>query len=146
MSRAETTQLALDRYWQKKKTPWEVGRDYERYVGYRYETDGWKVYYQGIIEGFDDLGRDIVASKENRVEIVQCKYWSQHKEIHEKHLFQLFGTTTAYRLDHPASVVSAKFVTSTQLTERARQFAQALNIAVDESYKLERYPCIKCNI
>jgi hypothetical protein len=32
------------------------------------------------------------------------------------------------------------------LTERARQFAQALNIAVDESYKLERYPCIKCNI
>ena len=73
MSRAETTQLALDRYWQKKKTPWELGRDYERYVGYRYETDGWKVYYQGIIEGFDDLGRDIVASKENRAEIVQCK-------------------------------------------------------------------------
>jgi hypothetical protein len=146
MSRAETNQLALDRYWQKKKTPWELCRDYERYVGYGYETDGWKVSYHGIIEGFDDLGRDIVASQEDCVEIVQCKYWSRHKEIHEKHLFQLFGTTVAYRLDHPASIVSATFATSTKLTERARQFAQALNIAVRESYSLERYPCIKCNI
>jgi hypothetical protein len=146
MSRAEANQLALDRYWQKTKTSWELGRDYERYVGYQYETEGWKVNYQGIIEGFDDLGRDIIASRGTNVEIVQCKYWSQHKEIHEKHLFQLFGTSTAYRLDHPSSKVCATFVTSTKLTERARQFAKALDITVRESYSLTRYPCIKCNI
>jgi hypothetical protein len=35
MSRAETNQLALDRYWQKRTTSWELGRDYEPYVGYR---------------------------------------------------------------------------------------------------------------
>lgn len=29
---AEKNQIALDRYWKKKKNKWEIGRDYERYV------------------------------------------------------------------------------------------------------------------
>lgn len=32
---SEKYELALDRYWTKKKTKWEIGRDYERYFGYR---------------------------------------------------------------------------------------------------------------
>lgn len=63
LSNVEKYQLALDRYWQKKKSKWEIGRDYERYVGYRYESLGYNVYYQGIIEGLADLGRDLVAFK-----------------------------------------------------------------------------------
>src|SRR5208337_3290465 len=56
LSKQEIFQRALDRYWQKEKRPWEIGRDYERYVGYLYEKDGYSVYYQGIVEGFSDLG------------------------------------------------------------------------------------------
>jgi hypothetical protein len=51
LSRVEKNQLALDRYWQKKKSKWEIGRDYERYIGYLYERSGCNVYYQGIIKG-----------------------------------------------------------------------------------------------
>jgi len=146
LSSSEKYQLALDRYWRKKKTRWEVGRDYERYIGYKYESEGFAVRYQGIVEGFEDLGRDLIATKNGAAEVAQCKYWSKHKTIHEKHIFQLFGTVTAYRLDHPTERVTGTFVTSTHLSEKAKQFANMLEIRVEEAAPLEKYPCVKCNV
>lgn len=146
LPRADKYQLALDRYWSKKKSPWEIGRDYERYIGYLYEQDGFSVYYQGIVEGLADIGRDLVAKKGQYVEVVQCKYWSRDKTIHEKHIFQLFGTLTAYRVDHPEVQAKGRFVTSTTLSERAKLFAAELGVEYMENLPLERYPCIKCNV
>jgi hypothetical protein len=143
---SEKYELALERYWTKKKSKWEVGRDYERYVGYLFETKGSTVHYQGIVEGFDDLGRDLIVRNENETQIVQCKNWSQEKTIHEKHVFQLYGTFIAYRIDHPNEVVSASFVTTTKLSERASMFAQLLGVIVHDGFPLKRYPCIKCHI
>ncbi|HTQ32300.1 MAG TPA: restriction endonuclease [Opitutaceae bacterium] len=139
-------ELALERYWTKKKTRWEIGRDYERFIGYKYEATGFRVIYQGIVEGFDDLGRDLICEKNTKVFIVQCKYWSQEKQIHEKHVFQLFGTMIAYRHDNPGKNVDGHFVTSTRLSDRARAFAKDLGIKISENTSLEKYPCIKCNI
>ena len=146
LSTVERNQRALDRYWQKKKSKWEIGRDYERYVGYIYESKGYGVYYQGIVEGLADLGRDLICAKDDSAEIVQCKYWSKNKEIHEKHIFQLYGTVIAYKIDHTDKQVSACFATSTTLSDRAKQFASELSIQTLENYPLERYPCIKCNV
>ena len=143
---AQKYQLALDRYWQKPKSKWEIGRDYERYIGYVYESRGYNVYYQGIIEGLADLGRDLICVKDNDAIIVQCKHWSREKQIHEKHIFQLYGTLIAYQIDSPARNSHACFVTSTNLSERAKQFANELQMEVLEIYRLEPYPCIKCNI
>lgn len=67
----EKYQLALDRYWRRKKRPWEIGRDYERYIGYLFEVDGYQVRYEGIVKGFRDLGRDLICTKDDHVEIVQ---------------------------------------------------------------------------
>jgi len=142
----ERNQRALDRYWKKPKTRWEIGRDYERYIGYLYESRGYAVYYQGIVEGLADLGRDLICVKDNSVEVVQCKHWSQEKQIHEKHIFQLLGTSMAYRIDHPGVRVTPWFVTSTTLSERARQFARVLDIRWTENHPLGHYPCIKCNV
>jgi hypothetical protein len=146
LPKAKKYQLALDRYWSKKKSPWEIGRDYERYIGYVYEQDGFNVYYQGIVEGLADIGRDLVVRKGPYVEVVQCKYWSRDKTIHEKHIFQLFGTLTAYRVDHPEVEAKGKFVTSTTLSERAKLFATVLGVEYCESSPLQPYPCIKCNV
>ena len=145
-STADKYQLALDRYRQKKKTKWGIGRDYERYIGYTYEIQDWQVYYQGVIEGLADLGRDLIATRDNRTEIVQCKYWSREKQIHEKHICQLYGTFVAYTIDNPMINVSAALITSTVLSERAKQFAKALNIRYLEEHPLQLYPCIKCNV
>ncbi|MHC4394510.1 MAG: hypothetical protein ACYS1A_02530 [Planctomycetota bacterium] len=86
LSTTERNQRALDRYWAKKKSSWQIGRDYERYIGYIYESKGYAVYYQGIVEGLEDLGRDLIAKKGKEIEVIQCKYWAQYRTIHEKHI------------------------------------------------------------
>ena len=63
-------QLALDRYLNKTHSKLEIGRFYERYIGHLYEKDGWIVKFFGIIEGFDDLGRDLICKKGNEIHIV----------------------------------------------------------------------------
>lgn len=146
LSTAEKYQLALDRYWKSRKRPWQIGRDYERYVGYVYEADGFAVYYQGIVEGLEDLGRDLVARKGDYVEVVQCKCWSSNKTIHEKHINQLFGTVTAFRIDNPDKQAVAVFYTSTSLSPRSKEFADMLGVKYVENHPLSQYPCIKCNV
>jgi hypothetical protein len=148
LSPSERNQRALDRYLTKQKSPWEIGRDYERFIGYRYEQDGFDVDYFGISEGLSDLGRDLIVKKDGRTQIVQCKYWAKHKTIHEKHIAQLFGTTVKYRIENTGSnsSITGVFVTSTSLSEMARAFANALRVVVREHVPLEPYPMIKCNV
>lgn len=146
LSPAQRNQRALDRYLVSRKTPWQVGRDYERYVGYVREQAGAKVSYHGIFKGLEDLGRDLVCSTGDEIEVVQCKRWSKHKTIHEKHVFQLFGTVVAMRIEHPDQIVTGTFTTTTHLSERARQFAEQLGVRVEEDFPLSDYPRIKCNV
>jgi hypothetical protein len=146
LSTAERNQLALDRYWTKPKSNWQLGRDYERYIGYLYESNGYSVYYQGILEGYEDMGRDLIAKKGVETVVVQCKRWSQHKKIHEKHVNQLYGTVIKYIIDHPDEKVGAILYTTTLLSERAKEFAKYLSIGVAEQFPLQKYPSIKCNV
>lgn len=68
----------MDRYKKsRKKTKWQIGRDYELYVGYQYAQKGYDVDYFGSYMGLEDLGRDIIAKKGEQVLIIQCKYWSE---------------------------------------------------------------------
>lgn len=163
LSEGERNQIALDRYFASRKHPWEIGRDYERYIGYLYEMEGYDVKYQGIEKGLEDLGRDLICKKNGIVDIIQCKYWAQHKTIHEKHINQLFGTSIKYYIDFIANEkkksqlslypellkegnIKATFITSTRLSETAMQFAQALGINIKENFGMKKYPVIKCNI
>ncbi len=146
LSTVERNQLALDKYWTKNKSKWQIGKDYERYIGYIYESDGYNVYYQGILEGYEDLGRDLIAKKGEKTIVVQCKKWSQHKTIHEKHVNQLYGTVVKYMIDHPDEKVGAVLYTTTCLSDRAKEFASHLSITVAEGFSFRKYPCIKCNV
>jgi hypothetical protein len=146
LTSTERNKRALDAYRSRRKSSWEIGRDYEQYVGYLYESRGYAVRYQGILEGYEDLGRDLIAKKGSETLIVQCKCWSKHKSIRENHVCQLFGTTVKYTLDYPKQQVRAILFTSTQLSDCARKFAQHLGIEFIENELLGDYPCIKCNI
>jgi hypothetical protein len=143
---AERNQRALDRYLRSRKSPWQLGRDYERYIGYLREQAGWKVAYRGILAGLEDLGRDLICEREEHIEVVQCKRWAKRKTIHEKHVFQLFGTVIACRIENPGRQVTGTFTTTTTLSERAHQFADQLGITVEEGVPLDDYPRIKCNV
>ena len=145
---AERNQLALDRYWTKQKNRIEAGRAYERYIGYLYESDGWGVYYQGILEGREDLGRDLVCKKKKATAVIQCKRWSplKHKIIHENHINQLFGTSMKYRIEHPNENIVPMLYTTTIVSDKAKEFAEALSVEIYENIPFQPYPSIKCNV
>ena len=152
MPTAQRNQLALDRYLNGKLSPVTIGRLYERCLGYQYEQAGWKVEYHGILKGLEDLGRDLICSKGNAIKIVQAKCWSKEKLIYEKHIFQLFGTTQMYSIDHKMSdlfsaTITGQLVTTTNLSPMARKVAERLKIEVVECCPLDKkFPMIKCNI
>ncbi|HLP86515.1 MAG TPA: restriction endonuclease [Candidatus Paceibacterota bacterium] len=164
LSSVDRNQRALDRYLKNRnKSKWAIGRDYEMYVGYLFEQKGYRIEYKGIIDGFEDLGRDIIAIKGEETCIIQCKYWAQFKEIHEKHIFQLFGTTMEYWIKNFNNSERPKkfkefanflnqeklrpiFFTSTSVSEKAKEMASALNIEIMEKVPIGEFPRIKCNI
>lgn len=146
MNIMQKSQIELDKYWSKKKTNREIGINYERYVGYIYEEDGYKVKFQGALKGLEDAGRDLIVEKNSEIIIIQCKYWSQDKVIHEKTIHQLFGTVSEFTVEQTIYKVRGLLVTSTSLSERAKQCAQKLNIEYRENFLFKIYPCVKCNI
>ncbi|WP_143699419.1 restriction endonuclease, partial [Xanthomonas oryzae] len=153
---------ALENWTRRKKSNWEIGRDYERYVGYLYETQGYEVQFTGAIDGFADMGRDVIARRGSQLVIVQCKYWASHKEIHEKHIFQLFGSSLEYAFrfnalkidgvkslfDNPSQKIGLNPVlyTSTKLSGVAKEVARKLNVQFHELARISDYPLIKCNV
>lgn len=147
---AERNQLALDRYRQShQKTNWQIGRDYEHFIGYRYTQKGYAVEYYGANHGIEDLGRDLIAKKHGSPTlIIQCKYWSSKKTIHEKHINQLYGTMMCYCFENglDTSEVRGVLVTNISVSYTARNFARYLGIELVEHLSLGEYPCIKCNI
>lgn len=160
----ERNQMALDRYLKNRyKSKWAIGRDYEMYVGYLYEQKGYAIKYTGIIDGFEDLGRDVIATKDDEVCIIQCKRWAHWKEMREKHIFQLFGTTMEYWIKNFRNNKKPKnfeefskflneqklrpiFFTSTGLSDKAKEMASALSVEIIENEPIGEFPRIKCNI
>ena len=160
LSVSDRNQRALERFLKSRtKNSYQIGKDYERYIGYLYESKEYKVTYFGIEQGIADLGRDLICKKGGKIEIIQCKYWSSEKKIHEKHINQLFGTTVKYYLEQNRQLslsqfskvienrsITPVFYTTTSLTPTARQFAEALGVVVHEMFPYKPYPVIKCHI
>jgi hypothetical protein len=149
LSTDEKAQIELDKYNKRHKEDWEIGRDYEMYVGYCYEQNGYKVNYNGILKNIKDGGIDLIAEKGNKIKLIQCKCWNKTKIIHEKHITQLRGTLALYqekRKHLNSHQIEAIFITSTILSDEAKESAKTLGIKVKEVVFLGKYPQIKCNI
>lgn len=163
-TKSEILQIALDKYVNKKKSKFSIGKDYERYIGFLYEQKGYIVEYHGIKHGFDDLGIDLICKKENETLLIQCKNWSQKKQIHENAINQLFGTSIKYYIEKYDSYqqifrgtlfeeknlpfnnnFQPIFITTTNLSERAMEFAEMLKIKILVIPYDKNYPRIKCN-
>ena len=55
--------------------------------------------------------------KNNMTLIIQCKYWGGVKQIHEKHITQLYGTMIGYCVEHEvkSSDVHGVLITNIEL-------------------------------
>jgi hypothetical protein len=102
------------------------------------------------------LGRDLIAAKDGVTFLIQCKYWSQHKEIHEKHVFQLIGTAFEYAcnrlnlpirgLDLSSAGIVPFLITNIRLSETAVRAAQMVGVKFKQEHPLNEYPLVKCNV
>lgn len=146
LSTTEKFQLALDRWESRKKADWDVGIEYERYIGYMLETEGYKVTYTGATMGLKDMGRDLIASKKDETLVIQCKRWAKEKTIHEKHILQLYGSVAVLAAEHPKKKYKPVFVTTTSLSDTARKCADYCGIIAVENCPMGKYPLVKCNL
>lgn len=145
VSNTEKIQMSLDRWKNRYKSDWDIGIEYERYVGYRLECEGYKVNYSGATNGLNDMGRDLIATKRDKTLVIQCKRWSKEKVIHEKHIFQLHGSTAVLSAENPGKSYKAVFITTTKLSDTAKKCAEICNVTCVENFPMADYPLIKCN-
>ena len=153
----ERNQRALDRYKMRKKSNWEIGIEYELYIGYllregKSPFEGeWNVIQFGEKNGLNDLGRDIIANRigvdgNKTIYVIQCKRWSEQKVVHENAICQLYGTTVEYKIRHRNQYnIIPVFITTTELSDMAKEFAKQLGVRVMK-VPMGDYPMIKCNI
>ncbi len=159
LSPTDKADLALKRYLQRWKSKWEIGREYERYVGYLYEMNGWTVQFCGATEGLNDRGRDLIAFRNGVTHLVQCKLWSRRVEIPEDVVYRFLGSVTQYAVSRDVLApgadilqtldrerITGVLVTTTQLSAAARRACAVLGVRYRVNKALEEYPRIKCNI
>ena len=147
LNQNERSQSELDKYINRKHSKEEIGLIYETYVGYVFESKGWHVIYHGAKKGKEDEGIDLICIKEDRVRLVQCKYWSQNKTLFENSIFQLYGTwqLRVKNNEFGSKRVDAYIITSTTLGEVAKSSAETLGVKFTENFELNKnYPQIKC--
>ncbi len=153
LDEGQRLQKALDNYLNpaRRRTPWQVGIDFERYVGYTYEVNGYRVTFHGAKLGLDDLGIDLICEKDDEILIIQCKRLSSIKKIpvRENTIAQLYGASQFYRLKKKIpknKSIEPVLVTSYELSDQAREFANHLGVQLKENVLIAPYPTIKCNI
>lgn len=162
---AERAQLALERWTRRRKKNWEAGAEYEDFIGYKYEQDGWNVEYTGILHGKEDKGRDLICKKGGVVHIVQCKRWKDTVPVRENTIAQLLGSALEYALTNNCRMrklgvggnpglllldfsdeVIPVLVASGKLSPTAMRFADVLGVEVRIEEYDDSFPRIKCNI
>lgn len=150
----QRNQLALDHYNARQKSDWVAGTEYEMYCEYLLRNNGYSTIDFGVRNRLNDLGRDIIAKKDNTTYIIQCKRWAANRIIHENVICQLYGTTIEYNLrtnrdnNNPTlfdEEVVPVLMTTTELSDTAKAFAERLGVEV-WACKMGHYPQIKCNI
>lgn len=157
LSTVDRYQRALDRYNSRPKSDWQVGRDFERFVGFQLERQGHKVIYHGAIKGFDDFGRDLIATDwTGKILLVQCKRWSTRKVIPEAVLFQLFGSAVSYYVEKTRSTpsdlglifnhIEPWLYSTTAVAQHIRDIALIMGVRIKDDVVVEDWPMVKCNI
>jgi hypothetical protein len=128
----------------------EIGKRYERYIGYLLESRGFKVEYHGILNKKADRGIDIIATNKKTAYIIQCKRYAKTKFIHENTINQLIGTYSSFKRRNSSKFSEIRAILYTahdNLDEHALETLHAhMEIQhIVEPY-FEHYPMVKCNI
>lgn len=147
--------VILERSINKRKSKLDIGLEFERYCGYLYEKNGYKVKYYGILNGLSDGGIDLIAENKIKKIYIQCKYWGNNKIIRENTISQLLGSSLSLAISQGESTdsffekvkegkIKMAVLTKAKLSEEAKEFCKKLNILFKENMEIEiNYPRVK---
>jgi hypothetical protein len=151
LSTTERNQLILDRYHTRHtKSKWQIGRDYELYIGHVFKRKGYtNIIQYGIEKKLEDLGIDIIATnpETGKIAYIQCKNWSQYRTVRENTVTQLYAGALIHMLNNNENPALAEYhiCTSTEASDLAKQCAKILGVELHENIALGNYPSIKCH-
>lgn len=126
------------------KEKMEIGERFELSYGNLLEQQGYEVEYNGINKGVSDGGIDLVATKNDEICYIQCKYWNKSTKVRENVVSQLYGSALNLFLkkntdinEFSALVKNGKIklilATHTVLSKEAKEFAERLGIIYEEN-------------
>ena len=74
------------------------GKDYEKFVGQYFENKGYIVKFNGIEKGKKDNSIDLIAVKDKKIILIQCKNWKENGKykIDEKMVKSFVGDTYSF--------------------------------------------------
>ena len=138
----------LDATPSEPKSNRQIGLEYEMSVAHEYRLHGYKVDLRGSRLGYDDMGIDLIAKRDGRTVLIQCKYWGYGKLVRENTVCQLKGSWDFYLLKNHLSRenVQARIVTNVYLSETAREVADALGIVYWEGHEKVILPELKADM
>jgi Restriction endonuclease len=96
--------------------------EFERNTAHWLQSQGWEIEQWGASRR-GDRGVDIVASKQGRVALVQCKYWAPNMVIGPHIVRELIGARSSI-----GGQIEAVIVTSSRLTEEAKRLASETGV------------------
>ena len=121
-----------------------AGEAFETFIGEHYVRRGWEVWYRDQSRAGGGLGIDIVASKDERQAILQCKRWADAREI-TRDVLELFYHDSQRYCDRRAAEgqhlmeffrprsYCVIFATTCALANDAREYARNHGIIVREN-------------
>lgn len=140
----------LSDYNKREKTLWELGIEYERYIGYLWESQGYKVIYNGAVKGSADGGIDLIFISEFTTYVVQCKRWKKGSYINTEEIKKFHQNVKKFKKSNRELIgdnnLLAIFYSTTNFTADAKKFAKRYKIdcQVKEFNIVYEYPPVKC--
>lgn len=123
----------------RKKSNYQKGKEYEEQIGKYYENIGYHVIYHGIEKGKKDKGIDLIATRENKTLLIQCKNW-ENSIVKQKDIKEFIGNCSLF-LEHnniKALCIKKIFITSNQNTDYGvKKFMQENHKSIE--YKIIPY-------
>jgi len=86
--------------WRHARYKRKKGEWYEKFVGKRYEKEGYEVLYHGLRYGIHDQGIDLIARKGESIHLIQCKNWSAFGSLNVKEIKAFYGSCALYIESH----------------------------------------------
>ena len=126
----------------------DYGAQYERFVGHLFEEKGFHVRYNGLREGMNDGGIDLIARAPRKIRLIQCKRWNRPVDCDT--ISRLQGGVERFiwkeRKDKPEKSrthILGVLATSGDVEPEAQSLAEHLGIFVMKNLAYETYPAVK---